>query len=224
MNPETYNPIDRVLVGVGESLDSVRLSYRYHLEASLGKPITLPPTLDAKLCDADTIDTVANDLCALFELILDEPVEYVTGFTSYGEHCLTSDFSYAIFYPKRKGDPYYCLDCFVVVDCYRVYRVDSVVETGFLDWNLGYWLSPLRDGQDASLLDTYNEILSAGYSSSPYHELETIMISGWWALPPGRPRHYVKAALWVESRQSYVCRVAGVPYLCKVEPIPPCYG
>lgn len=209
---------DSVLTGIGGPLDCVALDWRCHVAAAMNsEPLELPPTLDAVLLDADSIESVADDLCTLFNLMTQA---IHTGGYNYAVHHTSLEFSGShysvdIFYRTNgyhTGDPFYVSDSFVVIDCHKVYAMqdnDNVAESGLFDTSVGFWLSPLRDSCDARLLDSLNDRLSSGYSSSPYSEFE---------------RHLESEPVWVDSRRCYICRVKDVPYLCKVELVPPCYG
>lgn len=215
------NPVDSLLVGVGGPLDSVCLDWYAHLTCAFnGESLELPATLRAALMAADSIDSVAKDLAQLFKLMTranhNNGYTYKVHTTYIQEHVHTTDsVRLDIFYRTNgyyAGDPFYTSDSFVVVNLLRVYALednDNVAECGVLDATLGFWLSPLRDSCDASILDSINDRLSIGYSRYPYGELENYLES---------------APVWVESRRCYVCRIKGVPYLCKVEPVPPYYG
>ena len=228
---------DPLILGMGERLDCLRLDWREHKRRAFNsEPLELPPTLEAKLLAANSIDCVADDLSRLFGLmtaaIRAGGYNYVVE-TVYagGDDTDLGSFRLDVFYRTdgyHAGDPFYTSDSFVVVNLYEVYALqdnDNVAECGILDCTLGYWLSPLRDSCDASLLDSLNDKLSAGYSSYPYGELESALISGECITPYGdtEPR-LIPKAYWSASRQCYVCRVNCAPYLCKVEPVPPYYG
>lgn len=225
---------DSVLTGIGGPLDCVALDWRRHVASAMNsEPLELPPTLYAALQDADSIESVADDLRTLFNLMTQA---IHTGGYNYAFHQTSLEFngshySVDIFYRTNgyhTGDPFYVSDSFVVIDCHKVYAMqdnDNVAESGLFDTSVGFWLSPLRDSCDASLLDSLNDRLSVGYSSHPYGELESKLIGGVWHLGSGEyaPR-LIPKTYWVESRRCYVCRVADAPYVCRVDPIAPYYG
>jgi len=228
---------DSVLTGIGGPLDSVALDWQKHVKTALNsEPLELPPTLHDALQEADSIDSVADDLCSLFNLMTQS---IHNGGYTYEWTCHTirdsslncECLNVAIFYRTNgyhAGDPFYSSDAFVVINCSRVYAMqdnNNVGESGLFDTAIGFWLSPLRDSCDASMLDSLNDRLSIGYSSHPYCELESKLISGYWYVPPvGARAHFIGKTYWIESRGYYVCRVAGVPYVCRVDPIAPYYN
>lgn len=212
------NPFDNVLTGIGGPLERVSLDWRAHLAASMNsEPLELPDSIADRLANASTIDSVADDLAQLFNLMTRA---IHTGGYKYVAHSAHLDFngstySVDIFHRTNgyhAGDPFYTSDSFIVIDCHKVYAMednDNVGESGLFETTVGYWLSPLRESNDARLLDGLNDRLSVGYSSYPYGELEA---------------HLIGEPVWAESRKCYVCRVDCAPYLCRVDPVAPCYG
>jgi hypothetical protein len=196
----------------------------YHIAESLGLPIKLPPTLQDNL-SADWAASEQNhaDLLALFELITGEPYKECHRDNTYNNETDLSSFAvFTVYAPERCADWCYSGDTFIVVEvgaggdpryssysAAQVYRVDSIADSGFLDWTLGYWLQPISDAYDSSLLDSINDRLSSGYSSYPYGELQDAV----YADP-----------VYCERRGAYVCRVKDVPYVCTVDVVPPYYG
>lgn len=212
------NLTDNVLTGIGGPLERVCLDWRAHLAASMNsEPLELPDCLADRLAAASTIDCVADDLAQLFNLMTRS---IHSGGYKYKVHSTSLEFndshhSVDIFHRTNgyhAGDPFYSSDAFVVVGCYHVYAMEdnnNVGESGLFDTTVGYWLSPLRESNDARLLDGLNDRLSVGYSSYPYGELEDRLI--------GEPT-------WSDSRNCYVCRVDCAPYVCRIDPVAPCYG
>jgi hypothetical protein len=207
---------DSVLDGIGGPLDCVRINPRRHIMAAMNtEPLDLPPMLDAALMDASTIDSVADDLCTLFNLMT--RATHNGGYT-YAVHSTHLDiggcgYSVDIFYRTNgyhTGDPFWVTDSFIVVDLHRVYQLEDNAtpgDCGLFETTVGLWVAPARDTGSQPELDWLNDRLSAGYSHYPYGELEANLDS---------PITYHKGR--------YLCRIKGVPYLCTVEPIEPHYG
>lgn len=232
------NPIDSVIRGVGGPLDRLSINWQSHLAASLPDgPLTLPGTLADKLAEHGA-DDCSDDLCALFKLMT---MAVHTGGYDYAYQTLRiggDDSSLGFTQPVHvfyrtsglyhTGDPFYSSESFLVVDD-KVYALtdSNLAECGLLETNLGFWASSLRDTIDVRILDPINDRLSAGYSSYPYGELEDYLESGQdyeTTFNGARVKARRPMAFWVESRQCYVARLRGIPFLCKVEPVAPYYG
>lgn len=232
------NPLDSVIRGIGGSLECLSINWQAHLAASLPDgPLTLPDTLADRLAEHGA-DKCSGDLCALFKLIT---MAVHTGGYDYmyetvrlggADSALGFTQDVHVFYRVNgyhSGDPFYTSGAFLVIDdkVYALSDNDNLAESGLLETTLGFWVAPLRDATDSRLLDPINDRLSAGYSSYPYGELEDYLESGedyettfnGAMVDRRRP-----AAFWVESRQCYVAKLKGIPFLCKVEPVAPYYG
>lgn len=232
------NPIDSVLQGVGGPLDCISLDWHSHLAASLPDgPLTLPETLADMLLERGA-DKCSDDLCALFKLmsmaVQTDGYDYMYEKLRIGSDDSPLGFSHAIYVFYRvsgyhSGDPFYSSNAFVVV-ADKVYALgdnDNVGECGILETTVGFWIAPLRDTVDASILDPINDRLSSGYSSYPYGELEDYLESGEFYssyVNGARVQARRPAAFWIEARQCYVAKIKGIPFLCKVEPVAPYYG
>lgn len=232
------NPIDFVIQGIGGPLDCLSINWKFHLAASLPDgPLTLPDTLADKLAEHGA-DKCSDDLCTLFKLMT---MAVHTGGYDYAYQTMriggddsSLGFTQTIhaFYRVNGyhcGDPFYSSDAFLVIDSavYALSDNDNLGECGLLDTTIGLWVTPLRDAIDASILDPINDRLSAGYSGYPYGELEDYLESGEFYsnyLNGARVKARRPAVFWVESRQCYVAKIKGIPFLCKVEPVAPYYG
>lgn len=202
--------------------DCCTLNTAAHISESLGTPLTLPPTLADKLSES-WANECEEDLLALFELMTGAPYKQAARdntynnqtdldnhvvFTVYADEscpdwCWRGD-TFVVCEIGKGGDPRYC-----GYDLAGIYRVDSLAETGFLDFVLGWWAEPISDRYDPSELDRVNDRLSIGYSSNPTCELGELAVS---------------EPLWSDKRNGYVCRFDGVPYPCVVRPHAPHYG
>lgn len=201
--------------------DCCTISTAAHVSESLGNPIKLPPTLADKLADSWVCEW-EDDLLALFELIMGEQYEQKHRDNTYnGETDLDSHLVYTVWAPVGCADWCWAGDTFVSCEVSSagdprygaytltgIYRVDSIADTGFLDFVLGWWLEPIS-GESCPTLDRLNDHLSIGYSSNPTYELGELCVT---------------APVWSERLQSYVCRPKGLPYACKVSPFAPHYG
>ena len=193
-----------------------------HVSESLGAPMELPPTLADKLSDGWACESEA-DLLALFALItgaeyaqvhrdnkcnnetdLDCHVVFtVYADTSCRDWCWRGD-TFVVCEVSSAGDPRY--GAYTLAG---IYRVDSIAETGFLDFMLGWWAEPISDRHDPAALDRINDRIGIGYSSNPTCELRDLCVSD---------------PIWIESRNGYVCRFHDAPFPCIVQPHPPHYG
>lgn len=232
------NPIDSVIQGIGGPLDCLSLDWQSHLAASLPDgPLTLPDILADKLAEHGA-DECSDDLCALFKLMT--MAVHTGGYTYMYEtvriggddSALGFTETIYVFYRVNgyhSGDPFYSSDAFLVIDgaVYALSDNDNLAECGLLETIIGFWVSPLRDNLDSKILDPINDRLSAGYSSYPYGELEDYLDSGEdyeTTFNGARVRARRPAAFWIESRQCYVAKLKGIPFLCKVQPVAPYYG
>ena len=95
------------------------------------------------------------------------------------ENDFSDIFTYSVYIPlhNNSGDWLYSDDAYVAVCLHqggdvrgnyggvRVFKADNLVESGFLDWTLGWYCEDLSEDE--------NEKLSTGYSSCPTSELES---------------------------------------------------
>lgn len=198
----------------------------HHIKESLGSPIDLPPSLADNLAQ-DWAATEQNhaDLLALFALITGEQYKEVHRDNTYNhETDISKFFVFTVYAPVGCQDWCWQRDTFVVVEIgaggdprycsysgAQVYRLDdtTIADCGFLDWRLSYWLEPIASGYDRSLIDNLNDRLSSGYSSYPYDELRGACHS---------------EPVWNDGQGAFMCRPKGIPFPCRMMPVPPYYG
>lgn len=106
-------------------------------------------------------------------------------------------FQFQAFRPADDTDWFYADDVYIAVEVHhggdprgnygrvRLYRVDSLADTGFLDWVLG-WVVTYSDGTEVPL----NGRFSIGYASHPLYELLDHLKDG--------------KLVWSEKRQCFV--------------------
>jgi len=201
-----------------------------HLEASLGQPLTLPEYLeDAMLSDWATASEDA--LCRWFARLTHRTYQHVTRDNTYNsENDFSSNFVFSVYAPEDCSDWLWSDDVFVVVETHlggdvrgnygpaRVYRVDSLAETGFLDWVVGWHASPINQDSVSYLADceckelqAVNDRICIGYSSHPTSEVREHL---WQGTEP----------VWSDRHGCYVACLADVPFAVRLEPSEPCYG
>jgi hypothetical protein len=207
-----------------QNLECCSLSWEQHCAESLGEPLKLPPSLADRLSEQWAIEC-EEDILALFALMTGTKYKQVWRDNTYNSENDLDQFALITVYADTDcSDWCWRRDCFVVIEtgaggdprycaysAAQVYRLDDscIGDTCFLDWRLGYWITPISDRYDASELDQLNDRCSATYSSWPWGEL----IEGLESAP-----------VWSDKRGAFVCRPKGVPFVCTVEPVAPYYG
>ena len=209
--------------------DCPSLNTAEHIAASLGQSLTLPP----HLADALTTDWATDHEPALlrwFARIGHQDYEQVHRDNTYNqENDFSENFVFSIFSPVGCSDWCWADDVFVVVETHLggdvranygpagVYRIDSIADSGFLDWVCGWFASPIRTDSINYLADSEhpelqaaNDRLSIGYSSHPTSELRNLL---WQGCEP----------VWSDRLNCHVARLADVPFAVRVEPIVPSY-
>jgi len=208
------------------SIEDVSLNLEAHIAATLGSPLELPECLVDLLSEhwANSEEAEPN-LLSLFKLITGSEYQQVWRENTYNvENDLDSFAVITVYADTACPDWCWRRDCFVVVEIgaggdprycsysgAQVYRLDdtTIGDSGFLDWQLSYWLEPIASGYDASLLDTLNDRISACYSSYPYGELLDACHS---------------TPIWSDRYAAYLCRPKGIPFPCRMTPHLPYYG
>lgn len=113
------------------------------------------------------------------------------------ENDFSSVFQWQVFYPRdTRSDWFYADDVYVAIEVHeggdmrcnygrvRLYRVDSLVDSGFLDWVLG-WQVNYANGEPVP----ENDRFCIGYASHPFYEM----------------REHLKTDLrWSEKRNCFV--------------------
>lgn len=109
------------------------------------------------------------------------------------ENDFSSVFQYQIFYPEGETDWYYADNIYVAIEVHqggdvrgnygrvRLYKVDDLVSSGFLDWVIG-WSVNYADGTEVP----ENDRFSIGYASHPFSEMQSHLKDGykaevWWS-------------------------------------------
>jgi len=205
-------------------LEWATLSTEEHIEESLGQPIKLPEDLE-ELLAGDYVTQHEGQVLDYLEELTGQPYEHVYRDNTYNhEQDLDSSILWSVFAPVGCSDWLWANDVFVSVAIHiggdvrgnygpdRLYRVDSIAETGFLQVTLGWWLEPVREVPEYSRqLDDINSRLSPGYSDYPFGELERSLAAGC------KPAFSAK-------RNAWMVRVDGLPVPCAVHPVAPYYG
>lgn len=201
--------------------DCPTLDTEAHLENSLGKPLTLPDSIDPGIWATEQEDA----LCRWFaRLTHRQYVQAARDNTCNSENDFSSNFVFSIFQPEDASDWCYSDDVFVVVETHlggdvrgnygplRVYRLDDIAESGFLDWVVGWYASPINTDSvsDCRELETINDRIRVGYSSHPTSEVRDLL---WHNTEP----------TWSEKLNCYVARFADVPFAVRLEPSEPYY-
>jgi len=149
--------------------------------------------------------------------------------TYNSENDFSSNFVFSIFQPEDASDWCYSDDVFVVVETHlggdvrgnygplRVYRVDNIAESGFLDWVVGWYASPINEDSpnyladcDCRELQAINDRICTGYSSHPTSEVREHL---WQNTEP----------TWSDRLNCYVARFADVPFAVRLQPSEPYY-
>lgn len=204
--------------------DFTSLSSDAHISKTLGEPISLPESIDCGLWVSDCED----ELLAHFAELTGELYSFHTRDNTYNsENDFDSEFVFTIAAPCASGDYIYCNDVFVIVEKhlggdvrgnygpFAVYRVDNLGDTGFFDWTLGWYVSPVNQERVLDQIDTkeieyLNEQFSHGYSSLPTSQVRGHLLKG---VEP----------TWSERLKCFVARFENVEFVCRLEPCEPYY-
>lgn len=200
-----------------------------HLSESLGQPLTLPENL-ADVLETGWATEHEDALCRWFARLTHQRYVHVLRDNTYNsENDFSANFVFSVFAPEDCADWVWSDDVFIVVEAHlggdvrgnygpaRVYRVNNVAESGFLDWVCGWYASPVDTAspdclakQEDATLSRINERLCIGYSSNPTSELRELLF------PDTEP-------VWSERLGCFVARLADVAFPVKLEPIAPYY-
>lgn len=116
------------------------------------------------------------------------------------ENDFSDVFQWQVFYPENADDWVYADSVYVAIEVHcggdvrgnygrvRLYKVDSLADSGFLDWCLG-WSVNYADGTEVA----ENERFGIGYASHPFYEMQEHLKGG----------HRAKIH-WSEKRQCLV--------------------
>lgn len=202
-----------------------------HIEASLGNPMTLPPSIQERLEECDFTTDANEDLISLFSLMKGCQYEQVSRTNTCNYETDFSDFFiYTVYAPVGSSDWLWQRDCFVVVEIgspgdpryvpygpAQVYDLgdDQLAETGLLSDRMSWYARYLphkeieENSDEASFLEKTNEELEPFYSSNPTYRLGELC----YAEP-----------IWVEKYQGFVARPEGSRFPMIFDPQPPYYG
>ena len=202
-----------------------------HIETSLGKPMTLPPSIQERLEECDFASDANEDLISLFGLIKGCKYEQVVRTnTSNYETDFSDSFIYTVYAPAGSSDWLWQRNCFVTVEIgstgdpryvgYSVAQVydlgdNSLAETGLLSDRMSWYARYLphkeieENSNEASFLEKTNEYLDSFHSSNPTRNLGELC----YADP-----------IWVEKYQGFVARPEGSRFPMIFDPQPPYYG
>lgn len=203
------------LLNTATSLSGFSINSAELMAQSLPNRAEVPDWMDDMLCDGNLSD---DDICTLAYVQTGE--KYLVSDTIYtvnSENDLDHDFSIKVFYPESSADYLWCLNVYVLIDNCDLYVCDSVAESGILEWSLGYYLEPIANAHQSVkrvsdiAVDNLNNRLSAGYSSSPYSELENQLV------PESSP-------VWSDKLQTFVGAFMNIAVPCKIYPCAPIIG
>lgn len=195
-----------------------------HIENSLGSPLTLPECLQEKLTE-NWANQCEDDLLALFKLMTGSDYQQVHRDNTYNsENDLSHFFVFTVYADKDSPDWVWRRGCFVVVEIgspgdprcasYGPAQVfylddDTIGDSGFLDWTLGWWLEPIDSSYPADSIDWLNDRCTYGYSSNPFYELT---------------QNTYTDPIWSEKHGKFLIRPKDSFFPCFCHPVEPCYG
>lgn len=205
------------------SIEDISINLEAHIAATLGEPLELPE------CMADLLsehwacsDEAEPQLLSLFKLITGADYRQAWRENTYNQENDLDNFAVVTVYVDTECQDWcWRRDCFVAIEIgsggdprysaysqARIYRLDDdcIGDTSFLDWRIGYWLQPISDQYDASVLDSINDRLSVGYSSYPYGDLRDAL----YAEP-----------IYCETRKAFIARPRDVAFPVIVSPVAP---
>ncbi len=191
-----------------------------HILNSLGEPLALPEHIDAS-------DWVSEQEPALLRWFARETNQQyraeLRDNTYNSENDFSANFVFTIYAPKDCSYWCYQHDIFVTVEKhlggdvrgnyghFSVFRVDSIADSGFLDWVCGWYASPLPADADAEYPDlvSWNDRFCQGYSSWPTGEVRDALAS--------------KEPAWCDTRKTWLARLQDVPFPVVLTPTAPYY-
>ena len=209
-------------------LECSAINTEAHLRASLGDPLELPEHIDSGAWVSDEEER----LCRWFARMTHQQYRHILRDNTYNsENDLSSNFVFSVFAPEDCSDWIWANDVFIVVEthlggdvrgnygAFQVFRVDSVGDSGFLDWTLGWHASPINSDAvdflakcEDQTLQRANDELSNGWSSHPTSHLLQDVI-----MPNTEPT-------WSDRLNCWVARLKDVDFAVRLEPQEPCYG
>lgn len=212
-----------------------------HIRESLGTPIDLPEHLSQLLSDKWASDPeVEEALSSHLAMLTGGRYQHFGRDNTYNsDNNLSANFAFSVWAPADCSDWIWCHDVFVVIETHlggdvrgnygagAVYRVDNIGETGFFDWVVGWYASPINPSSPTFASDVEhpalraaNDRLAIGYSNWPAGEVDRLLIG----CGCDRYGHATPAPTWSERLGCYVARLDGVPFAVRLEPVAPFYG
>lgn len=205
--------------------DCPSLSSDEHISQALGEPIELPESIDCGSWVRDCED----ELLAHFKELTGEFYSFQTCDNTYNsENDFDSNFLFTIAAPCAAGSCFYCHDVFVIVEKhlggdvrgnygpFAVYRVDNLGETGFFNWRVGWYVSPVNQARvldqiDTKEIDDLNQQFSVEYSSSPTSQVRNHLLNGC-------------EPTWSERLNCFVARFDNLEFVCRLDVCEPYYS
>lgn len=148
-----------------------------------------------------------DEIKAAIEAEMGEEYEYTCVDNTYNnENDFSSNFQWQVFYPAGSSDWVYANRAYVAIEVHqggdvrgnygrvRLFAVDDLCDTGFLDWVLG-WSVRYSDGSEVE----ENDRFSIGYSSNPFCELVDHIKDGESGMHWSEKRHCF-VAWWNDGR------------------------
>ena len=200
--------------------DCPELDTDLHILNSLGEPLALPDHIDA----SDWVSEQEPALLRWFALETHKQYRAELRDNTYNsENDFSANFVFTIYVPEDCSDWCWAHDVFVTVERhlggdvrgnyghFSVFRVDSIADSGFLDWVCGWYASPLPADADAEYPDlvSWNDRFCIGYSSWPTGEVRDALAS--------------KEPAWCDTRKAWLARLQDVPFPVVLTPTAPYY-
>lgn len=168
------------VINYDDNIEYCSINTERWLEAVLGDEIELTETFDDWICKVqfDLEAFISNCEDTRYQMVgnVDNVCNYENDFDQV--------FQYAIFTKQGDGDDwYYKDDVYVAIEVHRggdvrgnygrtrLYKVDQLAETGFLDWALGFHIC----NHDTNEVHPESEQCSVGYSSWPMGQLREVV-------------------------------------------------
>lgn len=197
------------------------LDTELHLKESLGEPLELPDHINS----SNWVSEEEPALLRWFARLTCQQYQHNVRDNTYNsDNDLSANFVFTIYTPENCGDWCYSDDTFITVEThlggdvrgnysnFKVYRLDNIAESGFLDWTVGWHAEPIANDYDSELpeLQSLNDRFCTGYSSWPTGEVRDNLIS--------------KEPAWNERIGAYVARLQNVPFPVILRPSEPYYA
>lgn len=190
--------------------DIIKFDHRFPDCTAIDTEVWLERVLGTEvLCGGDLEETISHKWLVQAEYDILEAIENVEGVrykrtdvdnVYNNENDFSSVFQWQVFYPENASDWIYADNVYVAIEVHlggdvrgnygrvRLYKVDCLAESGFLDWCLG-WSVNYADGTGVE----ENDRFSIGYASHPFYEMQNHLKGG-----------YKAKILWSEKRNCFV--------------------